>query len=156
MRAEVGRHQPGRRSQHRRQATRRGGWEVYEDDPKTDTGARTIALDSDTVRALRRHRAQQDKDRKEWESAWVETGRVFTQENGELLQLANVTRRFIELYEEIDLPPVRLQRRIWRSLRPLLGSSAARPRHLRERRPGSGARARRHVEARPGGRAGWS
>lgn len=51
------------------------GWEVYEDDPKTDTGARTIALDSDTVQALERHRAQQDKDRKEWENAWVETGR---------------------------------------------------------------------------------
>ncbi|MFD4787487.1 tyrosine-type recombinase/integrase [Streptomyces sp. NPDC058459] len=84
------------------------GWEVYEDDPKTDAGARTIALDSDTVQALRRHRAQQDKDREEWESAWVETGRVFTKENGELLHPANVTRRFIELYEEIGLPPVRL------------------------------------------------
>ncbi|MGY4739747.1 tyrosine-type recombinase/integrase [Streptomyces sp. ATMOS53] len=38
----------------------------------------------------------------------METGRVFTKENGELLHPANVTRRFIELYEEIDLPPVRL------------------------------------------------
>ncbi|KNB50239.1 site-specific integrase [Streptomyces caatingaensis] len=84
------------------------GWEVYEDDPKTDAGARTIALDSDTVRALKRHRAQQDKDREQWGSAWVETGRVFTRENGELLHPANVTRRFIELYEEIGLPPIRL------------------------------------------------
>ncbi|MFF4725009.1 tyrosine recombinase XerC [Streptomyces mirabilis] len=84
------------------------GWEVYEDDPKTDAGARTVALDSDTVQTLKRHRAQQDKDRKEWENAWVETGRVFTKENGELLHPANVTRRFIDLYEEIDLPPVRL------------------------------------------------
>ncbi|SOR81196.1 MULTISPECIES: tyrosine-type recombinase/integrase [Streptomyces] len=47
-------------------------------------------------------------DRKEWGSAWVETGRVFTKENGEMLHSANVTRRFIELYEEIGLPPVRL------------------------------------------------
>ncbi|WP_435811600.1 site-specific integrase, partial [Streptomyces decoyicus] len=84
------------------------GWEVYEDDPKTDAGARTIALDSDTVRALKRHRAQQDKDCEEWDSAWVETGRVFTKENGEMLHPANVTRRFIELREEIDLPPIRL------------------------------------------------
>ncbi|MEU1176825.1 tyrosine-type recombinase/integrase [Streptomyces sp. NPDC005820] len=38
----------------------------------------------------------------------MEPGRVFTKENGELLHPANVTRRFIELYEEIDLPPVRL------------------------------------------------
>lgn len=84
------------------------GWEVYEDDPKTDAGARTIALDSDTVQALKRHRTQQDKDREEWGSAWVETGRVFTRENGELLHPANVTWRFIELYEEIGLPPIRL------------------------------------------------
>ena len=84
------------------------GWEVYEDDPKTDAGARSIALDSDTVQVLKRHRAQQDKDREKWGSAWVETGRVFTRENGEPLHPANVTRRFIELYEEIGLPPVRL------------------------------------------------
>ncbi len=38
----------------------------------------------------------------------METGRVFTRENGELLHPANVTRRFIELCEEIGLPPVRL------------------------------------------------
>lgn len=84
------------------------GWEVYEDDPKTDAGARTIALDFDTVQVLTRHRAQQDKDREKWGSAWVETGRVFTRENGELLHPANVTRRFIESHEEIGLPPVRL------------------------------------------------
>ena len=37
------------------------GWEVYEDDPATDAGARTIVLDSDTVQALKRHRVQQDR-----------------------------------------------------------------------------------------------
>lgn len=84
------------------------GWEVYEDDPKTDASARTIVLDSDTVQALRLHRAQQDKDREEWGSAWVETCRVFTRENGEPLHPVTVTRRFIELCEEIGLPPIRL------------------------------------------------
>ncbi|WP_406861454.1 site-specific integrase [Streptomyces sp. HUAS MG47] len=84
------------------------GWEVYEDDPKTDAGARTIALDANTVEVLRQHRARQDEEREKWGTAWVETGRVFTRENGELLHPANVTRRFIELYEEIGLPPVRL------------------------------------------------
>ncbi len=38
----------------------------------------------------------------------METGRVFTEENGEMLHPANVTRRFTELYEEIGLPPIRL------------------------------------------------
>ncbi|MGW1916870.1 tyrosine-type recombinase/integrase [Streptomyces sp. NPDC002076] len=36
------------------------------------------------------------------------TGRDFTQENGEMLHPDNGTRRFVELYEEIGLPPVRL------------------------------------------------
>ncbi|MCI0383629.1 tyrosine recombinase XerC [Streptomyces sp. CNQ085] len=84
------------------------GWKVYEDDPKTDAGARTIALDSATVRALELHRARQAKERGEWGDAWVETGRVFIRENGEWLHPSNVTRRFIELYEEIGLPPIRL------------------------------------------------
>lgn len=47
--------------------------EVYEDDPKTDSGARTIALDSATVTVLKAHREQQEKDRAEWGTAWVET-----------------------------------------------------------------------------------
>ncbi|MFJ9414612.1 tyrosine-type recombinase/integrase [Streptomyces sp. NPDC101227] len=84
------------------------GREVYEEDPKTDAGARTVSLDSHTVQALKWHRFQQDKDRKEWGSAWLETGRAFTRENGEMLHPANVTRWFIELYEEIGLPPIRL------------------------------------------------
>ncbi|MCZ4120822.1 site-specific integrase, partial [Streptomyces sp. H39-S7] len=84
------------------------GWEVCEDDPKTDAGARTITLDSLTVAVLERHREQQDKDREEWGAAWVETGRIFTRENGEWLHPSNVTRRFTELYEEAGLPPVRL------------------------------------------------
>ncbi|WP_411072204.1 tyrosine-type recombinase/integrase [Streptomyces sp. cmx-4-25] len=65
-------------------------------------------LDADTVEVLRQYRARQDEGRKKWGTTWVETGRVFTRENGELLHPANVTRRFIELYEEIGLPPIRL------------------------------------------------
>lgn len=84
------------------------GWEVYEDDPKTDAGARTIALDSETVAVLERHQAQQDKDREDWGDGWVETGRVFTAENGAWLHPAKATRRFNELREEIALPPIRL------------------------------------------------
>ena len=36
------------------------GWEVYEDDPKSDAGSRTIALDTGTVAALRAHRLTLD------------------------------------------------------------------------------------------------
>lgn len=45
--------------------------EAYGDAPKTDAGTRTIALDPHT----------------EWGSAWAESVRVFTEENGEMLPL---------------------------------------------------------------------
>ncbi|MEY9938598.1 integrase [Streptacidiphilus sp. MAP5-3] len=84
------------------------GWEVYEDDPKTDAGARTIALDTDTVAVLRDHRERQEADRAKWDTAWVETGRVFTREDGSWLHPVNVSDRFKELCAEVGLPPIRL------------------------------------------------
>lgn len=84
------------------------GWDVYEDDPKTDAGARTISLDSVTVEVLREHRARQAADREKAGAGWVNTGRVFTQEDGSWLRPSHVTDRFTELGEEIALPPVRL------------------------------------------------
>ncbi|MFF1417440.1 tyrosine-type recombinase/integrase [Streptomyces sp. NPDC058280] len=84
------------------------GWDVYEDDPKTDAGARTISLDSVTVEVLREHRCRQEADREKVDARWVSTGRVFTQEDGSWLRPSHVTDRFTELFEEIALPPVRL------------------------------------------------
>lgn len=84
------------------------GWAVYEDDPKTDAGARTIALDSETVAVLEAHRERQRSDREKWGGAWVETGRVFTKESGEWLHPTAVTDRFRELADEAGLPPIRL------------------------------------------------
>ncbi|MFC5072583.1 hypothetical protein ACFPN0_13560 [Kitasatospora cinereorecta] len=66
------------------------GWEVYEDDPNRRRSAHH-----------RPRRAQQNKDRETRGRAWVETGRAVTRGNGKLLHPANVTRRFIELHEEI-------------------------------------------------------
>ncbi|MFI5755659.1 tyrosine-type recombinase/integrase [Streptomyces sp. NPDC051569] len=84
------------------------GWDVYEDDPKTDAGARTISLDSVTVEVLRENRARQDADREELGTGWVSTGRAFTQRDGSWLRPSHVTDRFTELADEIALPPVRL------------------------------------------------
>lgn len=84
------------------------GWTVYEDDPKSEAGKRTIALDAGTVTALREHRRRQLAERLEWASAWVESSRVFTREDGSQLHPAYVTHRFGFLAEEIGLPPIRL------------------------------------------------
>jgi Phage integrase family len=40
--------------------------------------------------------------------AWVDSGRVFTRENGQQLHPANVTARFVQLAEQAGLPPITL------------------------------------------------
>ncbi len=70
------------------------GWAVYEDNPKTDAGERTIALDAAMVTALRAHRRRQLEERMRWGSAWADSGKVFTKEDGSTLHPANITDRF--------------------------------------------------------------
>ena len=84
------------------------GWEIVETTPKTDAGIRTVALDAGTVAALREHRKRQMAERMEWASAWVETGKVFTREDGSTLHPATITDRFHELVTASGLPPIRL------------------------------------------------
>jgi integrase len=91
----------------RRQHTQRG-WEVIEHGPKSEAGDRTVALDAGTVAALRTHRRAQVAERLAWGSAWVDSGKVFTQENGAPPHPATITDRFHELVAAADLPPVRL------------------------------------------------
>ncbi|GBQ03955.1 hypothetical protein SSP531S_54360 [Streptomyces spongiicola] len=76
------------------------GWKVEESAPRTDSGERVIALDSETVKVLKAHRKRQLKERLkwgEWGEAYVETGRVFTQGNGEWPHPAWVTDQFQRL-----------------------------------------------------------
>lgn len=84
------------------------GWEVEASEPKTDSGFRVVALDDDTVDVLERHRKQQEADRAEWGSAWIETGLVFTQEDGSWLHPGKVTDLFERLVAASELPPIRL------------------------------------------------
>ncbi|WP_316684189.1 site-specific integrase [Streptomyces spongiicola] len=87
------------------------GWKVEESAPRTDSGERVIALDSETVKVLKAHRKRQLKERLkwgEWSEAYVETGRVFTQGNGEWPHPAWVTDQFQRLAAEAGLPPIRL------------------------------------------------
>ncbi|MCP3758366.1 site-specific integrase [Streptomyces sp. TBY4] len=84
------------------------GWEVEASEPKTDSGCRVVALDDDTVGVLERHRKQQGADRAEWGSAWVNTGLVFTQEDGSWLHPGKVTDLFERLVTASGLPPIRL------------------------------------------------
>lgn len=84
------------------------GWDVKASEPKTDSGFRVVALDDDTSGVLERHRKQQKADRAEWGSAWVETGLLFTQEDGSWLHPGKVTDLFERLVAASGLPPIRL------------------------------------------------
>lgn len=84
------------------------GWEVEASEPKTDSGSRVVALDDDTVNVLKHHRERQETAREEWGTAWVETGHVFTQEDGSWLHPGKVTDLFERLVTASGLPPIRL------------------------------------------------
>lgn len=61
-----------------------------------------------TVAVLRAHRAAQAAERLAWGPAYVDSGRVFTRENGEALHPETVTRRFGRLVAAAGLRRVRL------------------------------------------------
>ncbi|MGY1437168.1 site-specific integrase [Streptomyces reniochalinae] len=84
------------------------GWEVLEGPPKTNSGIRVIALDEETNEGLYARRHQREEERREWGSAWQETGRFFTEEDGSILHPGKVSDLFDRLVAEIGLPPVRL------------------------------------------------
>jgi integrase len=83
------------------------GWEVHEDDPKSDAGDRTLFLDDVTAEVIDAHLRRQDAERREWCDAWVESGYAFTKENGKPLHPAWVSDEFHRLAFEADLPPIR-------------------------------------------------
>ncbi|MFD1660128.1 tyrosine-type recombinase/integrase [Streptomyces caeni] len=84
------------------------GWEVIEGAPKTNSGIRLVALDSESLQYARDHKRQQDKERREAGDKWKLTGRIFTQEDGSWLHPGKVSDLFERLVAAADLPPIRL------------------------------------------------
>lgn len=84
-------------------------YRVYGEEPKADS-VRTMSISKHSGRVLTAHRAHQDHERSTWEGqdAWVESGCVFTMENGAALHPDWISRRFKRLVELSGLPPVRL------------------------------------------------
>lgn len=84
------------------------GREVVIGPPKSSSGERVVPLDAATVTVLRAYRAAQQRDRLKWGDAWVQSGRVFTREDGSPLRPDAVSGRFKRLVTAADLPPIRL------------------------------------------------
>jgi integrase len=85
------------------------GHEVVFGPPKTSSGeARRVDLDEQTVGTLMAHRLAQDVERATWGDAWVDSGLVFTREDGSGWHPEVVTKRFIALAAAAGVRPVRL------------------------------------------------
>jgi integrase len=77
-------------------------------EPKTGKGRRSVALDPETVGALRLHRKLQREERLAWGEAWQDTGLVFTREDGTLVHPHQFSRFFERHVLASGLPRIRL------------------------------------------------
>lgn len=76
--------------------------------PKTRAGEqRIVALDADTVAALRSWRAQQAAERLAWGQAWTDSGLVFTREDGRGWHPEVLTRSLPKLARAAGVPVIR-------------------------------------------------
>jgi integrase len=55
------------------------------------------------------NKARQDKERAAWGSAWQDTGKVFTKEDGSWLHPETVSESFRRILATTDLPPITLR-----------------------------------------------
>lgn len=81
---------------------------IEEGDPKSEAGARTIPIDAEGVRLLTIHQARQNERKRALGSAWVESGKVFTLQDGSQLRPSWIGKRFEMFYTAAGLPPIRL------------------------------------------------
>jgi integrase len=84
------------------------GTELVLGAPKTKPGTRTVSLDATTVAASKTHKARQSADRLACGSLWVDTGLVFTREDGTVVRPGSVSAHFKRMIKAAGLPRIRL------------------------------------------------
>lgn len=80
----------------------------YLAEPKTPKSRRVVALDPETVRALKSQRARQAEDRLAAGEAWTDNGLVFADQAGGLLNPQAVSGTFDRLVAKTGLPAIGL------------------------------------------------
>jgi len=81
---------------------------AYLGPPKTRSGVRGVSLDALTADVLKSHRRQQDREREQWGSVWIDNGLVFTREDGTPFRPEYLTHLFNRLVGLAGLPRIRL------------------------------------------------
>ncbi|MBE1530351.1 site-specific integrase [Actinomadura algeriensis] len=89
------------------QITQVGG-DTEQGRPKSEAGERQVTLDKHTIKELGAHRARQNQERLAAGETWIDSGFVFTGQNGDPLDPTLVSEQFLLLAMEAGLPPVRL------------------------------------------------
>lgn len=77
------------------------------DSTKSADSDRQVVIDEGTASVLRAWRHEQRQERLAWGSAWTDSGRVFTREDGVQLRPGWISQRFAALAAKADLPPIR-------------------------------------------------
>jgi len=77
------------------------------DSTKSQDSERQIIIDENTAAVLRAWRKEQLAERLAWGSAWTDSGRVFTREDGTPLRPNWISVRFRTLADRAGLPPIR-------------------------------------------------
>jgi integrase len=100
---------------------------LCETEPKTKRGRRLIALDAETVAVLRQQAARQLAEQHALGDDWIDSGRVFTAENGAQLHPERISALFAGLVRAAALPPIPLHglRHTYASLALAKGVNAA-------------------------------
>ncbi|MER7967972.1 site-specific integrase [Streptomyces sp. NPDC096080] len=98
------------------------GWTPVETEPKTEGSAGLVKVDGGTVAALQAHRERQRVERDAWNATaaenrargedaydWLDTGKMFTAEDGAWLHPDVVSKTFRRIADAADLPPINLR-----------------------------------------------
>ncbi len=67
-----------------------------------------IALDPGTIEVLKGQAARQLDEQSDWDELWIDSGLVFTAENGEALDPESVSRYWRQAVKKAMLPQIRL------------------------------------------------
>ncbi len=79
-----------------------------DEDGKTASGVRTIALDPGTIAVLQQHLAMLDVEREAWGPSYPDHGKLFCYEGGRRVHPDTITRRFNRIVDRAGLPKITL------------------------------------------------
>ncbi len=81
---------------------------IFDDDTKTVMSRRVIRIPSPAVQVLREWRTEQNIQRLKMGDRWIDSGKVFTQDNGNPICPATLSKWFGDFIKRYDLPPIHL------------------------------------------------